>query len=157
MKYASTQNIGGVEIVVLVLPLSVVPGFNPENPPQENTYGVPDDVEVGWVKQTDGTFAPAVPPSPTPEQIIASLTAQIQKRLDDFAKTRNYDGILSACTYATSTVPKFATEGQYCVQARDATWATGYALMDEVLAGTRPVPSSIADIESELPALAWPT
>jgi hypothetical protein len=157
MNYASTQNRGGVETVVLVLPLSVVPGFNPENPPQENTYGVPDDVEVGWVKQTDGTFAPAVPPSPTPEQIIASLTAQIQARLDDFAKTRNYDGILSACTYATSTVPKFATEGQYCVQARDATWAAGYALMDEVLAGSRPVPSSIADIESELPALAWPT
>jgi len=98
-----------------------------------------------------------IPPTTTQEQIIASLTAQIQKRLDDFAKTRNYDGILSACTYATSTVPKFATEGQYCVQARDATWATGYALMDEVLAGTRPVPSSIADIESELPALAWPT
>lgn len=58
MNYASTQNRGGVEIVVLVLPLSVVPGFNPENPPQENTYGVPDDVEVGWQRLADGTFAP---------------------------------------------------------------------------------------------------
>ena len=93
---------------------------------------------------------------PTNEDIISSLTAQIQASLDAFAKTRNYDGILSACTYATSTVPKFSAEGQYCVQARDATWAAGYALMDEVLAGTRPVPSSIADIEADLPALAWP-
>ena len=156
MKYANTAVVHGVEVVIMVLPLSSVPGFDPDSQPQTNTYGVPDDVEVGWVKQTDGTFAPAVPPSPTPEQIIASLTAQIQKRLDDFAKTRNYDGILSACTYATSTVPKFATEGQYCVQARDATWAAGYALMDEVLAGTRPVPTSISDIESELPELVWP-
>ena len=94
--------------------------------------------------------------STTRRRAITALTTQIQKRLDDFAKTRNYDGILSACTYATSTVPKFAAEGQYCVQVRDATWAAGYALMDEVLAGTRPVPSSIADIESDLPVLAWP-
>lgn len=104
-----------------------------------------------------GAIAPYAAPPPTNDEVIASLTAQIQKRLDDFAKTRNYDGILSACTYATSTVPKFAAEGQYCVQVRDATWAAGYALMDEVLAGSRPVPASIADIESELPALAWPT
>lgn len=157
MKYANTALVNGVETVVTVLPLEVVPFFDPNNPPQADTYGVPDDVEVGWVKQENGSFAPAVPPTPTPEQIIASLTAQIQKRLDDFAKTRNYDGILSACTYATSTVPKFAAEGQYCVQARDATWAAGYALMDEVLAGTRPVPTSISDIESELPELVWPT
>lgn len=94
--------------------------------------------------------------SPTNAEIVASLTTQIQARLDTFAKTRNYDGILSACTYATSTVPKFATEGQYCVNARDATWAAGYVLIDEVLAGTRPVPASIADIESDLPVLAWP-
>jgi hypothetical protein len=84
-----------------------------------------------------------------------SIIAATQQRLDAFAQTRNYDGILSACTYATSTVPKFKTEGQYCVEARDATWATLYAILAEVQAGTRPVPSSFADIESELPVLAW--
>lgn len=92
----------------------------------------------------------------TNEEIIASLTAQIQQRLDAFAKTRNYDGILSACTYATSTVTKFATEGQYCVQARDATWAAGYVIMEDVLSGARAVPDSIADIEADLPVLTWP-
>jgi len=66
MNYASTQNRGGVEIVVLVLPLSVVPGFNPENPPQENTYGVPDDVEVGWQRLADGTFVPYTAPAVVP-------------------------------------------------------------------------------------------
>lgn len=92
-----------------------------------------------------------------PEQVVASLTTQIQKRLDDFAKTRNYDGILSACTYATDPNPTFAAEGQYCVNKRSETWAAGYTLMAEVLSGQRPVPASISDIESELPALAWPT
>lgn len=93
---------------------------------------------------------------PTPAQIEASITGAIQKRLDDFAKTRGYDGILSACTYVTSAVPKFAGEGAYCVQSRDATWAKGYEIMAQVQAGTRPMPSGFADIEAELPALVWP-
>lgn len=90
-------------------------------------------------------------------RIIASITDSTQKRLDDFARTRNCDGILSACTYAASTVPKFAAEGQYCVERRDATWAKQYAIMAEVEAGARPMPTGYADIEAELPPLAWPT
>lgn len=96
------------------------------------------------------------PPPPTPEQVQARFVAGIQARLDNFARTRNYDGILSACTYATSTVPKFAAEGQYCVQLRDATWASAYQILAEVQAGTRAMPTSIADIEADLPVLAWP-
>lgn len=85
-----------------------------------------------------------------------SVVQATQQRLDDFARTRNYDGILSACTYATSTVPKFQAEGQYCVEARDATWAKLYEMLAEVEAGTRPVPTGFADVEPELPALEWP-
>lgn len=85
-----------------------------------------------------------------------SIVAATQTRLDDFARTHNYDGILSLCTYATSTVLKFKTEGQYGVDARDTTWARLYEIMAEVEAGTRPVPTGFADIEPELPALEWP-
>lgn len=85
-----------------------------------------------------------------------SIVQATQQRLDAFAQTRQYDGILSACTYATSPTPKFAAEGQYCVAQRDATWAKLYQMMAEVEAGTRPVPSGFDDIESELPALVWP-
>lgn len=86
----------------------------------------------------------------------ASIVASTQLRLDSFAQTRGYDGILSACSYATSTVPKFKAEGQYCVEARDATWAKLTDMLAEIEAGTRPVPSGFADIEPELPALQWP-
>ena len=92
---------------------------------------------------------------PMPEEQLAAFTAAIQAHLDDFARTRKYDGILSAATYATSTVGKFRAEGQYAVEARDATWATGYAIMDDVLAGARPMPS-LAEVLAELPPLAWP-
>ncbi|UOA08314.1 hypothetical protein [Methylobacter sp. S3L5C] len=87
--------------------------------------------------------------------IVKVITEATQKRLDDFAKTRNYDSILSACTYATSTVAQFAAEGQYCTGVRDTTWATLYQILADVEAGNRPVPTSYADIESELPNLAW--
>jgi hypothetical protein len=110
---------------------------------------------IGWLY--DGqTFTPPPPPIKTPEELQAEIVEATQKRLDDFARTRNYDGILSACTYASSSVPKFAAEGQYCVDARDNTWATLYTILAEVQAGTRPVPGGFADIEPDLPVLVWP-
>lgn len=85
------------------------------------------------------------------------ITQATQQRLNSFARLRNYDSILSACTYATSTILKFKSEGQYCVEARDATWSKLYEILAEVQAGTRPVPAGYADIEADLPALEWPT
>ena len=95
------------------------------------------------------------PPPPTAEQIVAQYTAAVQKRLDDFARTRGYDGILSAATYAASTVPKFKAEGQYCVEARDATWAKCYEVLAAVEAGSRPMPT-LDELLAELPVLTWP-
>lgn len=88
--------------------------------------------------------------------LVALLDAQIQQRLDNFAATRKYASIMSACTYVASNVPKFKVEADYCVAVRDATWAAAYAILDQVLSGQRPKPASIADFESELPQLVWP-
>lgn len=123
---------------------------------QKVVENAPAMVNGAWEQQWS-----VVPLSATEQQDVA---AQIQKeivdatqqRLDVFVKTRNYDGILSACTYASSTVLKFRTEGQYCVDARDNTWATLYSILAEVQAGTRPMPSGYAEIELLLPTLTWP-
>ena len=113
-------------------------------------------VAIGWL--WDGAqFFPPEPPPRRPEELQAEIVAATQARLDTFARTRSYDGILSACTYATSTVPRFQAEGQYCVEARDATWARLYEMLAEVQAGTRPVPNGFSDVEPGLPALTWPT
>lgn len=110
----------------------------------------------GYVEITDKEAAALqAPPPPTVAEIIATYTAAIQQRLDDFARTRNYDGILSACTYATSLIPKFKAEGQYAVQARDNTWAAAYELLAEVEAGTRPMPT-LDEVIAALPELVWP-
>ncbi len=90
-------------------------------------------------------------------ELQSQIVAATQERLDAFARTRSYDGILSACTYATSTVSTFQAEAQYCVSARDATWAKLYQILAEGEAGVRPVPSCYKNIEPELPQLVWPT
>lgn len=99
---------------------------------------------------------PPPPPVPTPEEIQNLIVQATQKRLDDFAKTRNYDGILSACSYIDDPYPKFQTEGQYCVTARSQTWLKLYEIQTEVQQGLRPMPTKFSDIEGELPVLVWP-
>jgi hypothetical protein len=101
--------------------------------------------------------ADIVPPAPpTPQEIKAEIIASTQERLDSFARTRNYDSVLSACTYATDSITRFAVEGQYCVDARGQTWGTLYEILAEVEVGTRPMPTGYADIEPDLPPLVWP-
>jgi hypothetical protein len=90
------------------------------------------------------------------DSLQSNIVSQVQDRLDTFAQSRNYDGILSACTYATSEIAKFAGEGQCCVSARDLTWLKLYEILAEIVSGTRPVPTGYADIAAELPVLVWP-
>ena len=95
------------------------------------------------------------PPPPSPEQIQRDLTNAVQQHLDTTAKTRGYDGILSLATYATSTNPTFAAEGQAGVTWRDAVWAYCWEVLTDVQAGTRPVPTT-EELIGELPVMVWP-
>lgn len=108
------------------------------------------------IAEVEATYVPPEPEPMTPEKLQELVVQATQAHLDNFARTRNYDGILSACTYADSSVPKFAAEGQYAVQARDATWAALYVLLAEVQAGARPAPASFDDVQPLLPVLEWP-
>jgi hypothetical protein len=114
--------------------------------------------EVAQWTGTDWLVSAEHPPLPdsSAEFIQSEFVVPTQQRLDNFAKTRNYDGVLSLCTYASSPNPKFQAEGQYGVEARDATWSKLYEILAEVEAGTRPMPTGYADIEPELPPLVWP-
>ena len=86
---------------------------------------------------------------------LNSLTNSVQQLLDSKAKERNYDNILSLCTYATSVNPTFSAEGQAGVEWRDAVWAKCYQVLDEVNSGTREVPTK-EELLSELPTFTWP-
>lgn len=111
----------------------------------------------GKLIQADANGRPVLadPPPPTTEQIIAQYTAGVQQHLDTFAQTRNYDGILSLCTYATSLNAKFAAEGQAGVEWRDAVWVKCYAVLAEVEAGLREQ-LTVEQLIAELPVFVWP-
>lgn len=135
------------------------PGYNPvtqrlveDNPALTSKGHWEQNWDIANLSAAEIAANQAVAATRVQQEVVGAT----QARLDNFARERNYDGILSACTYATSSVPKFQAEGQCCVDARDATWSTLYTLLGEVQAGTRPIPASYADIEPLLPALVWP-
>lgn len=85
----------------------------------------------------------------------AQYVDAVQAMLDAKARERNYDGILSACTYATDSIPKFQAEGQACVAWRGAVWDKCYDVLAQVQAGSIAQPS-LAELLAMLPTMEWP-
>ncbi|MDR1125863.1 MAG: hypothetical protein LBM64_07375 [Deltaproteobacteria bacterium] len=76
----------------------------------------------------------------TLQERIQVFMNKIQARLDNFARTRGYDSVLSAASYATSNNAIYQVEGQYVVDARDATWEWSNDYLNQVLAGQKEIP-----------------
>lgn len=87
--------------------------------------------------------------------VQACILPIVQKRLDDFASTRGYDNILSACTYVTSSVDQFRLDAETAVSLRDQTWAACYGILSAIQSGDKQMPS-LEDFLNSLPPLVWP-
>jgi len=116
-----------------------------ERPTQFHYPIIEDGAFVGWeLNQAELMQAKQI-----------QLDEEVQARMDAFAQTRQYDSMDRLCSYANSTLPQWAAEGQRGIQLRDNTWAKATMILNEVVGGSRPVPESIEDIEDELPELSW--
>ena len=91
---------------------------------------------------------------PTAEEIQQQLTAAVQRHMDTTVQTRGYDNILSACSYVNTGIERFDIEGSACRDWRSTVWDKCYAILAEVKAGTRAVPTA-EELISELPKLEW--
>lgn len=87
----------------------------------------------------------------TDEQLFDSKRAVVQNLMDVKARAMGYDNIGSAITYAEEpAVAKFQSEGQALRAWRSLVWAACYAVLDDVKAGKRAVPTD-AELLALLP------
>lgn len=88
------------------------------------------------------------------EKLRVVMTAAIQKLLDDTARSRGYDHMLSLVSYSASANSTFAAEAAAGMAFRDACWAKGFEILAAVEGGTRPVPT-VEQLLAEMPAIGW--
>lgn len=141
---------------------------------KEDGANIPDDINNSdrqlyllWLEQ-GGIPEPA--DSIREEDLQNNIVNETQKRLDNFAQTRNYSNVDSASKYKDITdeeiqmlptdeqplVLKFRSECRFIALVTARTWAKLYLILDEIKSGNRPIPNNISDIEADLPALEWP-
>lgn len=118
--------------------------------------GTPVEVNGVWTQVWN--VRPATPAEQNSAMlaITREFTDAIQRHLDTEARTRGYDNILSACSYAAGNHPKYSAEGQACLDWREAVWDKGYEILADVQAGNRPMPTE-QQVLAELPVMVWPT
>jgi hypothetical protein len=88
------------------------------------------------------------------ERIVLPEILQIE--LDKFAKTKGYDDIKSAISYADSSIIKYAEEGQFCKSLRDHCWEILEILFEEMEQEITPVSTDWESIRERFPAFIWP-
>ena len=130
------------------------PAFDP--PTQKLVEELPANIGGTWTQVWSVVALTADELAAKQQQVREEIAVRVQERLDAFARTRGYDNIVSACSYATSAHAKYGPEGRYCVAARESTWDALFAIEADVIAVNRPMPAGYEDIEAELPALVWP-
>lgn len=89
------------------------------------------------------------------EQVTKLVSEYVSEKLDNFARSHQYDDIKSVVSYANSAIAKFKAEADRAIYLRDMCWASVYEYLDLVTEGSLPVPRSIEDIDAILPELTW--
>lgn len=99
----------------------------------------------------------AEPAPPTPQQLAAQYSDQIDRWLDSVARDMQYRDIVSAVTYVDDVNPKFAAEAQALKDWRSNVWTSASVLMVEIMTGQRPIPENFDALKALLPQFVAPT
>lgn len=119
-------------------------------------YGTPARVmkDLGAFP-TDAVFTAPVKPAETVDEIKKRLTDGVENYMNSIVQERNYDNITTCIgRYYNSPVDKFRLEAQAVNVWVSEVWVKCYAILDEVMAGTREIPT-LEELINELPVLDW--
>lgn len=97
-------------------------------------------------------------PGPTFDEILAAVTPAVQMWMDNTARQKGYDGVVSCATYVTSGVPAFKADADAIIAWRDAVWVAAYAWRDGLNGQLPPVMPTIEEVIAQLPqpaAFGW--
>lgn len=117
--------------------------------------GIPVFDDGNWIQVWNTRLATPAEQSAAMTKIVKEFTDAVQLYLDSVAQTRNYSNIISACSYAAGTHPKYSAEGKACLKWRENVWDACYQILNDVQTGNRPMPT-IEQVISELPVITWP-
>lgn len=92
------------------------------------------------------------PEPPTQEQIKKQLEIAVQNWLDSEAQKLNYDNLDSTAKYLFCDDPVFKAEAIAFSKWAGRVWRKCYDIVDEVVAGTRDIPTT-EQLFAELPQL----
>ena len=95
-------------------------------------------------------------PDPTNTTLITIYRTAAGEYLDRLAQERDYESILTLCTYAVSSSPARKAEGQAGIVCRDNTWDHVDQVLADVVNTVRLVPN-VNELLSELPTIHWPS
>jgi hypothetical protein len=82
---------------------------------------------------------------------LAQYEAAVQTNLDTFAQTWGYNNLLSAASYASSTVAQYKADATALIAWRDATWQMVESLQAQLTDGTVQLPATAAAFLAMLP------
>ena len=106
------------------------------------------------IAEVEATYVPPAPPSI--EEQIAVFDAALVAHLDATARQRRYDNRVT-CGLRAGYPGPFQAEGIAFAGWMDQCNALAYQLLAEVVAGTRPLPSSPQALIDLMPAMVWPS
>lgn len=107
--------------------------------------------EIGEIPDGYSLIDPSVKKFSVQDQLLNEAYLM----MDMFAQTRKYDSMLSACSYTTSSIPKFAIESKYCVELRDQILLKVFSIIDSINDGSRII-TDVKTVLEELPKGSWP-
>lgn len=129
-------------------------GWIPFTAAPDDSGSIGPELYLAILNGEHGPITPYAPPEKTGEEIQRELTSALQQYLDAEAIKRGYDNIRSAALRAGYPGP-FHDEGVVMATWMDTCWATGYAILADVVAGSRPIPSG-RELLAALPKLELP-